>query len=98
MRLGKNLCSHLRMFAFYLANGTLALSVLDGIEYREVFEEASTLEMVFNIFCNVLEIDEDGEVLNGDYAQMRAAQFIRFHFDRDYIVEPPFEDWETDLC
>ncbi|WP_435830459.1 DUF7677 family protein [Micromonospora echinospora] len=27
----------------------------------------------------------------------RAAQYVRRYCDPDYVVDPPFEDWETEL-
>ncbi|WP_431772320.1 DUF7677 family protein [Streptomyces cucumeris] len=88
----------LRFFAFYLANGTLDTELLDGVDYRPaLFRYGSALEQVFAIYGNVLEVDEDGQVLNEGEAQVRAAQWIRAHCDPGYRVEPPFEPWETEL-
>jgi hypothetical protein len=88
----------LRLFAFYLGNGTLDVDLLDGIEYRaHLLQFGSDLEMVFAIFANVLEVDEHGQTLNHGEAQYRAAQWVRRVCDRDYPVEPPFEAWETEL-
>ncbi|MFE5504159.1 hypothetical protein ACFQ73_16470 [Amycolatopsis japonica] len=54
----------LRFFAFYLANGTIDVDLLDGFDYRPVlFQFGSSLEQVFAIYGNVLEIDEEGNVL-----------------------------------
>lgn len=88
----------IRLFAFYLANGTLVLDVLGGIDYRpRLMEYGSTLEQVFAVYTNVLRVDENGEVVNDGGAQYRAAQCIRTYCDPDYKVEPPFEAWETEL-
>jgi hypothetical protein len=88
----------LRLFAFYLANGTLDLDLLDGIDYRPtVFHSGSSLEQVFAIYSNVLRVDDDGTVLNDGDAQYRVAQWVRACCDPDYRAEPPFEDWETEL-
>ncbi|WP_200882789.1 hypothetical protein [Amycolatopsis sp. MJM2582] len=55
----------LRFFAFYLANGTIDVDLLDGFDYRPaLFQFGSSLEQVFAIYGNVLEIDEEGNVLN----------------------------------
>jgi len=87
-----------RFFAFYLANGTLCLDLLDGIDYRPALMQfGSTLEQVMTIFSNVLDIDEHGQVTNADDAEWRAAQYIRRYCDQEYIVEPPFEAWELEL-
>ncbi|MDT0380148.1 hypothetical protein RM572_15410 [Streptomyces sp. DSM 42041] len=88
----------LRFFAFYLANGTLELDLLDGIDYRpRLMAFGSTLEQVFALYANVLCVNEHGEVLNAGDAEYRAAQWIRAHCDPSYEVEPPFAPWETEL-
>ncbi|MFE5867207.1 hypothetical protein ACFQ6V_00995 [Streptomyces roseifaciens] len=88
----------LRLFAFYLGNGTLDVELLDGIDYRAgLLEFGSDLEMVFAIFTNVLEVDEQGRTLNHGEAEYRAAQWIRRRCDPGYRVEPPFQPWETEL-
>nr|WP_164903733.1 hypothetical protein [Nonomuraea polychroma] len=46
--------------------------------------------MVFTIYTNVLEIDENGQVDDG-YAQYRAAQWIRRYCDPTYVIDPPYE-------
>ncbi|WP_405102597.1 hypothetical protein [Micromonospora sp. NBC_01412] len=87
-----------RFFAFYLANGTLCLDLLDGIDYRPALMRfASTLEQVMAVFSNVLDVDERGRVTNAGDAEWRAAQYIRRYCDREYTVEPPFEAWELEL-
>ncbi|WP_093930306.1 hypothetical protein [Streptomyces sp. ok210] len=88
----------LRLFAFYIANGTLDEDLMEGIDYRpQLMAFGSWLEQVFAIFANVLEVDESGEVLNQGDAQFRAAQWVRLHCDPTYQVVPPFEPWETEL-
>lgn len=97
-KLSENVRGYLRLFAFFLANGTVSMAILgDEYDYSSLFEEPSELERVFAIWGNVLEIDEQGEVLNGREAQRRAAQYIRHYVDPDFEVEPPFEDWELEL-
>jgi hypothetical protein len=89
----------LRFFAFFLANGTIDVDLLEGIDYRPaLMQYGSALEMVFTIFTNILEIDEEGRVTNAGLAQERAAQWIRRYCDPLYHVEPPFELWETELA
>ncbi|GAA3192000.1 hypothetical protein GCM10010486_71420 [Nonomuraea roseoviolacea subsp. carminata] len=88
----------LRFFAFYLANGTIDVDLLDGIDYRPaLFQFGSPLEQVFAIYGNVLQVDASGQVLNEAEAQYRAAQWIRSYCDPGYQVEPPFRAWETEL-
>ncbi|MEU0686033.1 DUF7677 family protein [Streptomyces uncialis] len=57
----------------------------------------SDLEMIFAIFCNVLEVDEHGQRLNYGDAEYCAAQWVRRRCDPEYQVEPLFEAWETEL-
>jgi len=74
------------------------MDLLDGIDYRpRLMEHGSSLEQVFAIFANVLQVDKDGHVVNEGEAQDRAAQWIRSHCDSAYRVEPPFQAWETEL-
>jgi hypothetical protein len=88
----------LRFFAFYLANGTIDVDLLDGFDYRPaLLTFGSSLEQVFAIYGNVLEVDANGEVLNDGDAQYRAAQWIRHFCDPTYEVDPPFQAWETEL-
>src|ERR1700732_1704254 len=97
-RLSDSFCGALRTFSFWFANGTLGQPILDGIEYSTLLStDASGLEMVYAIFANVIEMDDDGTVLNAKYAEKRAAQWIRKYLDQTYEVAPPFEDWETTL-
>jgi hypothetical protein len=72
--------------------------LLEGIDYSCIFEEPSALETAFAIFINVLELDEQGNVLNARHAEHRAAEWIH-----GYVTgwsrppDPPFEDWEVEL-
>jgi hypothetical protein len=98
-RLSEDVRASLRFFAFYLANGTLDLDLLEGIDYRSALMRfGSALEMVFTIYTNVLEVDGSGLVTNAGLAQDRAAQWIRHYCDPSYRVDPPFEPWETELA
>lgn len=60
-------------------------------------EEPSAIEMVFAIYANVIELDENGTVLNAKYAEERACQSLRQYCVPGYEADPPFEEWETDL-
>lgn len=84
-------------FALWLANGTAGLPVLDGVDYRCVFDEPSALEAAFAVYLNVLEVDADGVVTNARRAEERAAQHIRAYCDPGYVVHPPFAGWEVEL-
>ncbi|WP_345981169.1 hypothetical protein [Streptomyces sp. DSS69] len=86
------------LFAFYLANGTTDVELLDGFGYRPaLFQFGSPLEQVFAIYGNVLQVDTNGEVLNDGVAQYRASQWIRSCCDPTYVAEPPFQAWEAEL-
>jgi hypothetical protein len=90
--------SAIRFFAFYVANGTLDLDLLDGIDYKSpLMASGSALEQTFAVFANVLEVDENGTVRNGGDAQYRAAQWVRSYCDPGYQVQPPFQLWELEL-
>jgi hypothetical protein len=71
--LPRDVRSSLRFFAFFVANGTLAVDLLGDIDYRsELVDTGSNLEMVFAVFANVLEVDESGQVTNHDGAALTA--------------------------
>ena len=100
-RLSPNLSAEIRLFAFYLSNGSLSSFcediLSDDFDFGRVLCEPSILEQVFAVFANTLELDECGKALNIPYVYRRVSQYIRSEFDRNYIVEPPFEAWETAL-
>jgi hypothetical protein len=72
--------------------------MLDGIDYMKLYgNEPSAIEQVYAIFANVIELDENGSVLNFKYAQKRATDYLRAYCDSSFKVEPPYEDWEVSL-
>jgi hypothetical protein len=88
----------LRQFSYWVADGTVGQPILDGIDYRPVLmSEPSAMEQLYAIFANVLEIDEDGQVMNAKYAEQRAAQWLRSYIDRNYQLVPPLAPWEATL-
>jgi hypothetical protein len=89
-----------RFFAFYAANGTLALDVMGHHDPRAALAEGvgSPWEQAMAIFTNVLDVAADGTVRNESGAMRRAAQYLRSYLDPGYLVEPPFEDWELELA
>jgi len=97
LQLSESVSGALRTFSFWIANGSVGHPLLEGIDYSCIFNEPSALETVYAIFANVLRFDKTGTVLNAKYAERRAAQWIRQCVERDYEVEPPFEDWEVAL-
>lgn len=96
-KLSRSFSGALRTFSFWIVNGTVGYPLLEGIDYSCIFEEPSMMEQAYAIFANVIEMDDDGNVLNAKYAEKRAAQFIRSYVDKDYVVEPPLEGWEVAL-
>ena len=96
-KLSHSVSGAIRTFSFWIANGTVGHPLLDGVDYKCIFEEPSALELAYAIYANVLEFDIDGQVLNAKHAEKRAAQYIRSYVERGYEVVPPFEGWEVEL-
>ncbi|OCG24226.1 hypothetical protein A9G11_03870 [Gilliamella sp. wkB108] len=96
MKLSHSFSGALRTFVYFMASGTQY--TLKGIDYLSLYgEDPSAIEQVFAIYANVIELDENGEVLNAPYAEKRATDFLRYYFDNDYVIDPPYEDWELEL-
>jgi len=96
MKLSNSFSGELRTFSYFMASGNQ--STLRGIDYLSLFgEEPSAIEQVFAIYANVIELDENGQVLNAKYAEKRATDYLRQYCDSSFIVEPPYEDWEIFL-
>ena len=72
--------------------------MLEGVDYLSLYgSEPSAIEQVYAIYANVLELDENGQVMNDRYAQKRATDYLRSYCDPNFKVEPPYKDWETAL-
>jgi hypothetical protein len=96
MKLSNDFSGALSTFAYFMASGSHYM--IEDIEYLTLYgEEPSAIEMVFAIFANVLELDEDGKVLNFTYAQRRATDYLRSYCIPGFEVVPPYEEWETEL-
>ena len=96
MKLSNSFSGALRTFAYFIASGTHYQ--LKGIDYLKLFgEEPGAIETAFAIYANVMEMDEEGNVLNAKYAEKRAVDSIRSYCDPNFIIEPPYEEWETNL-
>jgi hypothetical protein len=96
MKLSHSVSGALRTFAYFMSSGSHYM--LEGIDYLKLYgSEPSAIEMAYAIYINVLEVDKQGKVLNAKYAEKRATQYIRQYCDAKYVVEPPFEEWETTL-
>lgn len=86
----------LRQFAYFMSSGSHYM--LEGIDYVSLYgEEPSAIEMVYAIFANVIEMDDEGKVVNYEYAQKRATDYLRQYCDRNFSVEPAYEEWEITL-
>ena len=97
-KLSTSVRSSIRQFAYWVANRSVGHPLLTDVDYSCIFNgDPSAMEAAFSIFLNVLEVDDNGNVRNAKEAEHRAAQYIRRYCDPDYVVEPPFEDWEVDL-
>lgn len=95
-KLSNSFSGCLRTFAYFMASGTHYN--LEGVDYLSLYgEEPSAIEMVFAIYANVLELDDDGNVLNNTYAQERATDYLKQYCSKNFEVYPPYEDWETEL-
>ncbi|HPY39210.1 MAG TPA: hypothetical protein PLM98_01725 [Thiolinea sp.] len=96
MKLSHSFSGALRTFAYFMASGTQY--TLQGVDYLPLYgEEPSAIEQVFAIYANVLELDENGTVLNAKYAEKRATDYLRAYCDPSFVVNPPYEEWETNL-
>jgi len=96
MKLSNDFSGALRSFAYFMASGTHYM--LEGVDYLDLYgEEPSAIEMVFAIFANVLELDENGQVTNYKYAQKRATDYLRSYCVPGFEVSPPYEEWEISL-
>ncbi len=96
MKLSNSFSGALRTFAYFMASGSHYM--LEGINYLELYgQDPSAIELAFAIYANVIELDEEGNVLNAKYAEKRACDYIRSYCDSKFEVEPPFEEWEITL-
>jgi hypothetical protein len=63
--------------------------MLEGIDYIPLYgNEPSAIEQVFAIYANVIEMDEDGKVINAKYAEKRATDYLRSYCDPNFKVSP----------
>lgn len=68
-------------------------------DYECFISDGNYLEKVTAIFCNILRMDKNFNVINEEWARYRASQYIRLICDESdtYKVIPPFKEWETML-
>jgi hypothetical protein len=81
----------LRTFAYFMASGTQ--DTLEGVDYLGLYgEEPSAIEQAFAIYANVIELDDEGNVMNAKYAEKRATDSLRAYCDPSFEVTPAYED------
>jgi hypothetical protein len=96
MKLSNSFSGALRTFAYFMSSGKHYM--LKGVDYLPLYgNEPSSIEQVYAIFANVLELDGKGQVLNAQHAQKRATDYLRAYCDRKFKVDPPYQDWELAL-
>lgn len=96
MKLSNSFSGALRTFTYFISSGSHYM--LEDIPYLELYgSEPSAIEQVYAIFINVLELDENGQVLNAKYAEKRATDYLRSYYDSSCKVMPPYQDWEIEL-
>ncbi|WP_184550337.1 DUF7677 family protein [Mucilaginibacter sp. FT3.2] len=89
MKLSNSFSSALREFAYFMESGSQ--NTLQGIDYISLYgTEPSAIEQVFAIYANVIELDENGIVLNAKYAEKRATDYLRSYCDSSFKVMPPY--------
>jgi len=97
VKLSQSVRGSIRQFSYWVANRSAGYPLLDGIDIGAIFEEPSAMEAAFAVFCNVLEVDEQGVVMNFKRAERRAAEHIRQYCDPGFRPDVSFEDWEVEL-
>ncbi len=72
MKLSNSFSGALRTFAYFMSSGTHYM--LKGVDYLPLYgKEPSAIEQAYAIFANVLELGENGQVVNAHHAQKRAT-------------------------
>lgn len=86
-------------FALALGRGELAPELLAGCDYMSLLVDGgSLLERIVTVWSNVLCLDEENRALNAASARYRAAQYLKWSCDRDYVLEPAPTYWEMELA
>ena len=97
IREDKNWRAAIIRFMRDLGNRKLKTIPLKGYrkDYRDdVIDYGGSMEMLTAIFCNVLRMDSDQNVINEEWARYRASQYIRSWKDNSYKVVPRWKEWE----
>jgi Tannase and feruloyl esterase len=73
--------------------------MLEGVDYLPLYgNEPSAIEMVYAIFANVMELDENCQVLNVQHAQKRATDYLRAYCDPNFKTKYKNDIARTDLA
>ena len=70
---------------------------LDWDKYIATITDPTIIKTAFTIWMNNIQMNDDGTVQNEDYAEWRAFQCLRPHFDDRFAhadIDPPFTDEE----
>ncbi|UUC49578.1 hypothetical protein NOX82_27510 [Pseudomonas citronellolis] len=96
MKVSNDFSGALRTFAFFMASGSHYM--LKNVPYLDLYgREPSAIEMTYAIFANVIEMDDEGNILNFTHAQKRATDYLKSYLNPSFQVTPPLEAWETEL-
>lgn len=64
---------------------------------EDVLDYGNSMEMLTAIYCNVLRMDKNYNIINESWARHRTSQYIRLFIDESYESKPPLKEWETML-
>jgi hypothetical protein len=65
---------------------------LDWNRYQAVINDPTIIKTVYTIWMNNIQLDDEHQVVNAEYACFRAFQYVRTQFDDGYTsdkIEPP---------
>lgn len=95
-KLSQQFSGALRTFSYFMSSGTHYM--LKGVDYMPLYgTHPSAIEQAYAIFANVICLDANGSVINFEYAQKRATDYIHAFLDPSFKVVPEFEYWECEL-
>lgn len=72
-------------------------ALVAGLDLSDLFDDDVKSQVAFEaseVAERVLRFDQNQLPVNPDQASSRALQYLRNRLDPDFVVEPPFEDWE----
>lgn len=96
--------AHLRLFAFYLSNGSLELQRLEDlkIHYPDALaKKGDLIGRIFAVYLNNLEVGVNGELFSDSHAvyraQQRASELLITFYDLQYQSSPPISEIELQV-